>query len=155
MARRDDKLQIGEFAKLAGTNLRTLRYYEELGILAPEARSEGGFRLYAQGQLARVKAIKHLQSLGLSLRDIANALRTEEGEEPCNVTERLRPALERQIQLTETKIDGMQQELAKLNEARARLLEVCATCDQTLSLDNCDPCPRDQVPLPEVIRALL
>ena len=43
--------KIGVFAKMAGTNLRTLRYYEEVGLLQPAARSNGGFRYYRDSDL--------------------------------------------------------------------------------------------------------
>ena len=72
-------LQIGEFAQLAGSNLRTIRYYEELGLLTPASRSAGGFRFYKHSQLDRMVAIKRLQDLGLSLKEIAQTV-TGDGE---------------------------------------------------------------------------
>ena len=54
----DHLLKIGDFAKLADTNLRTLRYYEELGLLTPAERSDGGFRHYRATDVNRVRAIK-------------------------------------------------------------------------------------------------
>ena len=51
MTEREDLMQIGKFAKLTGSNLRTLRYYEELGLIEPASRSDGGFRLYSRNQL--------------------------------------------------------------------------------------------------------
>ncbi len=150
---RHQLMQIGEFAKLAGTNLRTLRYYEELALLQPADRSEGGFRLYRRSQLDRLEAIKRLQSLGLSLKEIADALGPAQ---PCaSVLGQLRPALERQIALTSDKIERLQAELGQLTTARQRLIDVCQHCDEHPSLERCDPCPHDQVPLPPVLRALL
>src|SRR6185503_5136026 len=63
-------LKIGDFAKLADTNLRTLRYYEELGLLCPASRSEGGFRYYRPTDVNRVNMIRDLQELGLQLERI-------------------------------------------------------------------------------------
>ena len=61
-----DLIKIGDFAELAGTNLRTLRYYEEIGLLAPAARSAGGFRYYRREDLDRLRMVA-------SLQDLANA----------------------------------------------------------------------------------
>ena len=68
-------LKIGKFAKLAKTNLRTLRYYEELGLVTPSRRSKGGFRYYRPTDLARVEMIQFLQELGLPLEEIRNSLK--------------------------------------------------------------------------------
>ena len=58
-------LKIGDFAKLAGTNLRTLRYYEEIGLLQPASRSTGGFRYYRSEDLDRLRMVTSLKGLGL------------------------------------------------------------------------------------------
>ena len=70
----EDQIRIGDFARMAGTNLRTLRYYEELGLIQPTSRSAGGFRYYDAGQVSRVTAIKRLQELGLSLKEVADTI---------------------------------------------------------------------------------
>lgn len=154
MTQRKDLVQIGEFAKLAGTNLRTLRYYEELGLLAPASRSDGGFRYYEKAQLDRMTAIKRLQDLGLSLKEIAAAV-VVDGNGDDDIVSRLRGALERQITLTDTRIKKLAADLEELQDCRKRLLEMCASCNATFSREHCDPCPRDHEPMPAVLRALL
>ena len=149
------KIQIGEFAKLAGTNLRTLRYYEELGLIDPAPRDVGDFRFYEHGQLERIAAIKRLQDLGLSLKEISAAMSTADQSRCAEVVDRLRPALDRQILLTEQKVVKLQTELEELQLARQRVQHMCKDCDQALALDICDPCPRDQQPMPRVLKALL
>ena len=148
-------LQIGEFAKRAGTNLRTLRYYEELGLLVPAARSDGGFRFYREDQLDRMHAIRRLQDLGLSLKEIAKAIRVDGETTGKELVARLRPVLEKQIVLAEARIQQLKADLEELNASRARLLELCQGCDLPFSKEHCDPCPRDSQPIPAVIRALL
>src|SRR4051812_49004365 len=75
-------LKIGDFARLADTNLRTLRYYEELGLLAPASRSQGGFRYYRRTDVNRVHMIRDLQELGLQLDRIRELMAAREnGEE--------------------------------------------------------------------------
>ena len=155
MTKREDLLQIGEFAKLADTNLRTLRYYEELGLLEPDTRSSGGFRYYRNDQLDRMAAIKRLRGLGLSLREVAAAIRHDGDRSPPEVMARLQTMVEKQINLVEDRIHGMQKDLDELKRSRKRLLDVCGDCEVEFTLDNCDPCPRDQWPMPSVLRALI
>jgi DNA-binding transcriptional MerR regulator len=70
--------RIGEVAKLTGVTTRTLRYWEELGLLRPSNHSPSGERLYVATDLARVTRIRKLQGLlGLSLAEIQAVLGTE------------------------------------------------------------------------------
>jgi DNA-binding transcriptional MerR regulator len=72
-------LRIGEAALATGVSERTLRYYEELGLLAPAGHSPGGTRRYGEIQLARVRRIRELQELlGLNLDEIKSILSGED-----------------------------------------------------------------------------
>jgi MerR family transcriptional regulator, repressor of the yfmOP operon len=73
-------LRIGDVAKLAGTTPRTIRYYEELGLLAgaPE-RPSGGHRLYAQAEVERLREVIRLKELlGVTLDELKDLLTAEE-----------------------------------------------------------------------------
>jgi MerR family transcriptional regulator, repressor of the yfmOP operon len=73
------RLRIGEAAARAGVSVRTLRYYEELGLLAPSAHSPGGARRYAEGDLARLARIRELKDLlGFDLDEIGTVLAAED-----------------------------------------------------------------------------
>lgn len=73
------ELQIGEVAERTGVTQRTLRFYEEKGLLNPPSRMEGGFRLYSEADVLRVEQIKQLQSLlGLSLAEIKEMVEADE-----------------------------------------------------------------------------
>jgi len=63
-------MQIGDLAKKANISLRTIRYYEELGILFPAERSAGGFRRYDKKDFNKVMTIQRLKSVGLTLSEI-------------------------------------------------------------------------------------
>jgi DNA-binding transcriptional MerR regulator len=63
----DTLLTIGTIAKQAGVTVRTLRYYEELGLIAPARRTDSKYRLYSERVLRRIQAITSLQALGYSL----------------------------------------------------------------------------------------
>jgi MerR family copper efflux transcriptional regulator len=75
---------IGSVAKESGIPIKTIRYYEELGLLKLSGRTEGGFRLFDADVLARLHFIKRAQSLGLSLSQIKDFLDVHDGGElPC------------------------------------------------------------------------
>ena len=78
MAARED-LPIGKAAALVGVSTRTLRYYEQLGMVRPSARSSGGARRYSVDDVARLLRIRELQSLmGFNLSDIQLILGAED-----------------------------------------------------------------------------
>jgi DNA-binding transcriptional MerR regulator len=69
--------RIGEVAKLTGVTTRALRYWEELGILQPASRTDGGERLYVAADVRRVTRIRDLQELlGFSLDEVKAVLST-------------------------------------------------------------------------------
>src|SRR6266545_2153723 len=61
--------RIGEMAARAGTTADTVRYYEQLGLLEAATRSEGGYRLYGQGELGRLQFIRRAKQLALQSED--------------------------------------------------------------------------------------
>jgi DNA-binding transcriptional MerR regulator len=70
-------MQIGEVADRTGLSLRTIRYYEEVGLVRPSSRTQGGFRLYTEPDVARLNLVKRMKPLGFSLeemRDLLSAL---------------------------------------------------------------------------------
>jgi MerR family transcriptional regulator, repressor of the yfmOP operon len=99
MAKDEPCLQIGEIADRTGVTQRTLRFYEERGLLKPPTRMEGGFRLYSEDDVARVEQIKRLQSLlGLTLAEIKDMVEAEEVREELNATYRPDRPLEERIE---------------------------------------------------------
>lgn len=67
-------MQIGEVAERTGLSLRTIRYYEEVGLVVPSARSQGGFRLYTADDVDRLLVIKRMKPLDLSLEQVRELL---------------------------------------------------------------------------------
>jgi DNA-binding transcriptional MerR regulator len=68
------RMQIGEVAGRIGLSLRTIRYYEEVGLAVPSARSEGGFRLYVESDVERLRVIMQMKPLGFSLEEMRELL---------------------------------------------------------------------------------
>lgn len=77
------QLWIGEVAKLLGVTTKTIRYYEDIGLLDEPVRTESGYRVYNAQDLLRLYRIKHLQDLGLSLDRIQVLLQDAE-QDPQN-----------------------------------------------------------------------
>jgi MerR family transcriptional regulator, repressor of the yfmOP operon len=76
---RDELLSIGAAAAISGVSERALRYYQELGLITPCARTPGGMRRYSEDDLARVARIRELQTLlGLNLDEIAVVLHNDD-----------------------------------------------------------------------------
>lgn len=153
---RDDLLKIGDFARLAGTNLRTLRYYEEIGLLAPAARSAGGFRYYRETDLNRLNMIRDLQDLGLHLDRIRELMTTRaEGRGRTEFLARVRNALTEQDRLLTEKIAALGEQRERIATALAKIHE-CECCSHTPGDENnhCEPCALTGKPLPATVSAL-
>lgn len=70
----DEHYQIGEVAESVGLSLRTIRYYEEIGLVSPSGRTEGGFRLYTESDVDRLRLVKALKPVGMSLETLGELL---------------------------------------------------------------------------------
>ncbi|MDM7883720.1 MerR family transcriptional regulator [Curtobacterium sp. RHCKG23] len=68
-------MHIGELAERAGMSLRTIRHYDEVGLLVPSGRTTGGFRVYTVGDLERLLVIRRMKPLGFTLDEMAELLR--------------------------------------------------------------------------------
>src|SRR5699024_12176278 len=73
-------MQIGEVAERTQLSLRTLRHYDQVGLVPPSARSEGGFRLYTEADVTRLSHVRRITPLGFSLDETAEILKLLEGE---------------------------------------------------------------------------
>lgn len=67
-------MQIGEVAERTGLSLRTIRYYEEVGLIRPSSRTQGGFRLYTEPDVARLNLVKRMKPLGFTLEEARDLL---------------------------------------------------------------------------------
>jgi DNA-binding transcriptional MerR regulator len=145
-------IQIGDFAKRAGVSVRAIRYYEELGLIQPEAHSVGGFRLYSEDNLKRIQVINCLKELGLSLleiREIFSAKKPGAGDR--ETVQFLLEAFTDKLQQLESKIEALSKVKAELSTA-VKILRCCEGCDHKVLLDalSCGGCatlsPREAVP---------
>lgn len=102
-------MRIGELANMLGLTTRTLRHYEDLGVLLPIRRSDSGYRLYDAGSVARLRRVEALKRLGLSLEEIAEVIDFYE-DDPSGIAGKreVLKILRRQLSDTDSKIEALQ-----------------------------------------------
>ena len=111
VARDEPCFQIGEVADRTGVTQRTLRFYEERGLLKPPTRMEGGFRLYSEDDVQRVEQIRRLQNLlGLTLAEIKDMVEAEEVREELRATNRPDLSISERIDRTRKRIEVTQRQ---------------------------------------------
>lgn len=71
---RDNRVHIGEVVERTGLSHRTIRYYEEMGLIRPSARTDGGFRLYEEADIERLLLIKPMKPLGFTVEEVGQLL---------------------------------------------------------------------------------
>jgi len=111
-----NKMRIGELAEQAGVTPRTIRYYEDLGLLGPSEREGQGFRYYTEVELARLKKIDALKQLGLSLEEIGEVIPLY-CEDPTGLRGKRRV-----LEILNTQLHDMDEKIATLQRFRAEML---------------------------------
>ncbi len=128
-------LQIGEVAERTCVTQRTLRFYEEKGLMKPPTRMEGGFRLYSEEDIHRVEQIRQLQKLlGFTLAEIKEMVEAEEVKMQLRAEYRPEAALSqkkdqvlRAIEVTERQHELVRQKMDAMSEMQSKLEERLAT----------------------------
>jgi len=119
-------LRIGELAQRAGLNPKTIRYYEEVGLLPRPARTASGYRCYGPADVARLEFIQKAKRLGLSLAAIRQVLALRQrGEQPCAYV----------LELLDRQLAELDRLLAALAAFRAELL---ALRQEAADMRECD-----------------
>jgi MerR family transcriptional regulator, copper efflux regulator len=116
-------MHIGELASRTGMSHPTLRHYDQIGLLTPTGRTEGGFRLYTEADLARLLIIRRMKPLGYALEEMGRLL---------EVVDALERAAETGEDTTELRaqIDGF---IVDAQARRARLVRHLDMADEFLS----------------------
>ena len=121
MEPRSVTMHIGELAEKTGLSLRTIRHYDEVGLLEPTGRTVGGFRLYTQEDLARLMLIRRMKPLGFTLEEMTELLRIIETLGGAGTVD---PAVRRDL-------DGF---ITQAVERRGTLQKQLAMADEFLAL---------------------
>ena len=120
-------LKIGELKNRSGISVKTIRYYEELGLIETAGRTEGGFRLFTPEAIARLAFIKRSQRLGLSLQEIGEILQIHDrGKLPCDEVK----------QKLQTKVLEIEQRIAELQTLKTQLVALIDTSQSPFRSSN-------------------
>ncbi|WP_328980054.1 MerR family transcriptional regulator [Streptomyces canus] len=123
-----EHMQIGEVATRTELSLRTIRHYEDTGLVIPSARSQGGFRLYTESDVARLMVIRRMKPLGFTLDEMRALLeatdRLDTGEElPPEEREELLDRIRGFEQAAQQRVEDLRTQLARAEEFAATLAE--------------------------------
>lgn len=120
-------MQIGEVAERTGLSLRTIRHYEEVGLVIPSARSKGGFRLYTESDVDRLMVIRRMKPLDFSLEEMRDLLDITDrlaapGEPPVGEErERLRERLDSYRKVADARCETLRARLTMAEDFAATL----------------------------------
>ncbi len=136
-------IRIGDLARQTSKTVRAIHLYEEQGLLVPATRSSGGFRLYEDSAVERVRWIDLLHGLGFSLHEMRDLLRAwwSAGLGPEAMDE-LRALFGRKLKETRESITRHQQLERELTEG-LRYLETCRVCATPSAVKRCVSCTQD------------
>ncbi|MEM6161077.1 Zn(2+)-responsive transcriptional regulator [Erwinia sp. P6884] len=111
--------KIGQLAKLAGVTPDTIRYYEKQQMMDHEIRTEGGFRLYSDNDLQRLKFIRYGRQLGFSLEAIRELLsiRVDPEHHTCQESKNIVQNRLAEVDAMIAELQNMQRSLTRLNDA--------------------------------------
>jgi DNA-binding transcriptional MerR regulator len=115
-------MRIGELAKRAGLTTRTLRYWEEFGLVKPTDHRFSGERLYSRAELERVVHIRELQELlGLTLAEIRIVLESEDAVERARSARQAGASPSRRVALLEKAIEAHSRLIERMDDRLARI----------------------------------
>ena len=121
-------LMIGDLARLTGTKVNTIRFYEETGLLRQAARTEGGRRVYSESDLRRLAFIRHARSLGFGTLVVRSLL--DLAEDPERECDEARNIASRHL------LD-VKQRVKQLKALQAELTRMVAACGQGRRVADC------------------
>jgi MerR family transcriptional regulator, copper efflux regulator len=122
-------MQIGELAQRSGVPAKTIRYYEQIGVMAQPDRTSGGYRTYGEGAVERLAFVRAAQAIGLTLGEIRGVVAMRErGEIPCDHV----------LGLIRTRAVEVRHRIVELRRLQGEL-ERLAHRAETLSPTDCHP----------------
>lgn len=132
-------MHIGELADKAGVSTRTLRFYEQQGLLQPVVRTERGVRIYSEDQMRTLKLIQLLKILGFNLKKIKSLITDSDlGFSGRGTAEQMRQILTSHIEHLDEKIQEYQNAKRELERAH-ETLDDCMSCPDEVADRDC-PC---------------
>lgn len=129
----DRALRIGEAARLAGVPAKTLRYYEELGLVSSAGRTGSGYRVYGRRELEQIDFVRRAKLMGLSLEQIRGLVQVAEEGLPSGVLRQLEELLDQKLEETGQRLKELQafrESLLQYRERAAAGVKDSCRCDE-------------------------
>src|SRR5512142_146764 len=145
------ELSSGDVARPTGNSVRTIRFYEEEGLLVPAVVSDGGHRRYTEDELERLRLITDLRELGLSLCEIRSILELRTG---CHSAAEFAIRFQ---QVLAGHLEQAQRRLERLKRVKKELLDAMAAIQDRLSSEGASQCPcavAEAADAPRIVKVL-
>ena len=156
-----EKFTIGALAKKVGKTTRTLRFYEEQGLISPEERTQGGYRLYSHQTMVRLQWITQLQQMGFSIKDIQSFIQQLSNmQHPPTKMIHLSQFYTKCLKETREEIRRLEERARNL-EASVAMLSSCQSCNSILDHTACRSCmdetkqQQNRLEIPDLLQPLL
>lgn len=139
--RKDGLLTTGDMARLSDSTLRTVRFYEEAGILHPVQRTEGGHRLFPPAELDKLRLVTDLRAAGFALEEIREMLEAKHRAENGAVAAAdVLTRLDHQITSMTERLELLKRLVEELEHTRD-VIARCTGCSNKVNFPNrCDEC---------------
>ncbi len=126
MNKKEDSIQIGKLAKQLGITTRTIRYYEEIGLMGPSERLGGGTRTYNPDDILRLKFILKLKELGISLKEMQELAENFDINQQHfhTITPKLIEILDMHISKVDEKIANLSSLRSEIVDYRVRIMDL-------------------------------
>lgn len=110
-------IAIGKLAVIAATKVQTIRYYEEIGLITPFSRTEGGHRVYGPEDVQRLKFIRHARELGFGIGEIRELLQLSDNPDTsCSAADAIARSQLEQVEIRLEKLRVLRKELKRMVE---------------------------------------
>ena len=124
--RKVPRVRIGELAERAGISAKAIRYYEQIGVLAPPARTASGYRDYGHATLGRLEFVRAAQAVGLTLGEIRQVIAfRDRGQPPCQHVATLLQRRAAELQQLRGEMDRLARRAATLDPEQCRPERIC------------------------------
>ena len=134
-------MKIGELANRTGTTTKTLRFYEDAGVLLAPERAANGYRTYQDSAVTRVQFVKAGQAVGLTLAEIRDLLAIrDDGRAPCSAATELLDAQLADITERIRELQTMKRDLTQLRDRARDLDPADCTPESVCHVINPGPC---------------
>lgn len=130
---------IGELSRRTGVKIPTIRYYEQMGLIAAPERSEGNQRRYSKDGLKRLSFIRHSRELGFSIDDIRELLElSQHPEKPCHDAHNMAARRLEGVQARIAKLKRLERELKRISACDADSIADCAVIETLADHGLCE-----------------